>query len=107
MFQYWIKKEEKRNKEKLKTTSNYFTFVDKTNAEIRIPRVGGNAGKATLKLDGAKTSNYFIKNNSTMTNEEFVNFINKLIFPSINDTVGPKSLSKGELISIFEENISF
>lgn len=107
VFQYWIRKEEKRSKEKLKTTSDYFTFVDKNNAEIRIPRVGGNAGKATLKLEGAKTSNYFIKNNSTMTNEEFVTFVNKLTFPSINDTVGPKSLSKGELISIFEENVSF
>lgn len=60
-----------------------------------------------MKLEGAKTSNYFIKNNSAMTNEEFVAFVNKLTFPSINDTVGPKSLSKGELISIFEENISF
>lgn len=45
--------------------------------------------------------------NMVMTNEEFVAFVNKLTLPSINDTVGPKSLSKGELISIFEENVSF
>jgi hypothetical protein len=35
-----------------------------------------------------------------------VNFINQLSFPSIEFTVGPKSLSKGELVAIIEENIN-
>ena len=39
-----------------------------------------------------------------LTNENFIELINNLIFPSIEYTVGPKSLSKGELIAILEEN---
>lgn len=38
-----------------------------------------------------------------MTNDEFVEFINQLHFPTIEFTVGPKSLSKGELIATIEE----
>jgi hypothetical protein len=39
-----------------------------------------------------------------MSNEDFVMFINTLEYPTVNFTVGPKSLSKGELIKIIEEN---
>ena len=42
-----------------------------------------------------------------MSNEEFVDFINQLNFPTIAFTVGPKSLSKGELIATIEENLNF
>lgn len=104
VFQIWKRNSVLREKIKLKTTTDFFSFVDSSQASIRIPRVGGNAGKATLQLQGAKTSNYFIKNNTKMSDEEFVLFINQLYFPSIAYTVGPKSLSKGELIAIFEEN---
>lgn len=104
VFQIWKRSPTLREKIKLKTTTDFFSFVNPSQASIRIPRVGGNAGKATLQLQGAKTSNYFIKNNTKMSNEEFVLFINQLHFPSIAYTVGPKSLSKGELIAIFEEN---
>lgn len=105
VFQIWEKKEEQREKIKLPTKTEYFTFTSKDDSEIRIQRVGGTAGKASLDLNRAESSNYFIKNNTKMTNEEFVNFVNSLKFPTIEFTVGPKSLSKGELISIFEENI--
>lgn len=106
VFQIWERGENLREKVKLKTTTDLFSFVSQTEATIRIPRVGGNAGKATLQLQGAKTSNYFVKNNTALSDEEFVLFINNLHFPSIDYTVGPKSLSKGELIAIFEENYS-
>jgi len=104
VFQIWERDNIPREKIKLKTTTDLFSFVDKESAKIRIPRVGGNAGKATLNLDGAKTSNYFIINNTELSDEQFVDFVNSLKFPSITYTVGPKSLSKGELIAIFEEN---
>lgn len=105
VFQIWERQTIERKKEKLKTTTEYFEFVDKNKADIRIQRVGGNAGKASLDLNRAISSNYFIKNLTTKTNEEFVEFVNSLIFPTIEYTVGPKSLSKKELIAIFEENI--
>ena len=66
--------------------------------------MGGNAGKASFDLNRAVSSNYFIKNNSNKTNEEFVDYINRLTFPTIEFTVGPKSLSKGEMVAVIEDN---
>ena len=95
---------EERKLFKLKTTTDLFDFVDKTRADFRIQRVGGNAGKASFDLTKSPSSNYFIKNKTEIANEDFVEFVNSLIFPTIEFTVGPKSLSKGELIAVIEEN---
>lgn len=105
VFQVWSKTSIPRKKKQLKTTSEYFSFTTKNNADFRVQRVGGNAGKASFDLNRAESSNYFIKNNSTLSNDDFINLINSLTFPSIAFTVGPKSLSKGELIATIEENI--
>ena len=80
--------------------------MTKENADFRIQRVGGNAGKASLDLDRSSQSNYFIKNKTSLSNKDFIDLINSLTFPTIEFTVGPKSLSKGELISILEEAIN-
>ena len=52
--------------------------------------------------------NFVIKNPDCRLGEKLYfilkDFVNSLKFPSITYTVGPKSLSKGELIAIFEEN---
>lgn len=105
VFQVWSKKSEKRQPVKLKTVSTLFDFVDKSKADFRIQRVGGNAGKASFDLTKSPSSNYFIKNKTDLSNEEFVDLVNQLKFPTIEFTVGPKSLSKGELIAIIEENL--
>lgn len=106
VFQIWERTKEPRKKVRLKTTTSLFSFVAKDgDADFRVQRVGGNAGKASFNLDYAASSNYFIKNTSDIPNEEFVEVINNLIFPSIEFTVGPKSLSKGELIAILEEEL--
>lgn len=105
VFQIWKKQKTLRKKKRLKTVSQYLTFTTKDKADFRIQRVGGNAGKASFDLDRAVSSNYFIKNTSSLSNEDFVNLINQLTFPSISFTVGPKSLSKGELIAIIEEKL--
>ena len=104
VFQVWQNKNNQRAPIKLKTTTKLFDFVDKAQADFRIQRVGGNAGKASFDLTKSASSNYFIKNNSNISNEEFVNLINELKYPTIEFTVGPKSLSKGELIATVEEN---
>lgn len=106
VFQVWVKKTVERKPIKLKTVTNLFDFVDKNNADFRIQRVGGNAGKASFDLSKSPSSNYFIKNNTEISNEDFVDLVNNLKFPTIEFTVGPKSLSKGELIAIIEENLS-
>ena len=105
VFQVWQKTNTPREKVKLKTTTSLFDFVNKEQADFRIQRVGGNAGKASFDLTKSPSSNYFIKNNTSISNKDFVNLINSLSFPTISFTVGPKSLSKGELIAIIEENI--
>lgn len=104
VFQVWEKTSIPRKKIKQKTTSELFVFTTKENADFRIQRVGGNAGKASSDLNRSISSNYFIKNLSTKTNEEFIEFINNLSYPTISFTVGPKSLSKGELIETIESN---
>lgn len=106
VFQVWKKTEKPREKVKLKLTTDLFDFTTKDKADFRIQRVGGNAGKASFDLTKSASSNYFIKNKSSLSNEEFVEFVNQLSFPTIAFTVGPKSLSKGELIAIIEENLS-
>lgn len=105
VFQIWERQENLREKVKLPLISNLFDFVDKNNADFRIQRVGGNAGKASFDLSKSASSNYFIKNKSKLSNEDFVKLVNSLEFPTITFATGPKSLSKGELISIIEENI--
>ena len=105
VFQVWQRKNIARKQVKLKTVTSLFDFVDKSEADFRIQRVGGNAGKASFDLTKSPSSNYFIKNKSTMSNEDFVNHINQLTFPTIEFTVGPKSLSKGELIAVLEDSL--
>lgn len=107
VFQVWERKTIARKPITLKTTTTLFDFVDKNHADFRIQRVGGNAGKASLDLTKSPSSNYFIKNNTNLSNEDFITFINQLTFPTIEFTVGPKSLSKRELIAIIEENWDF
>ena len=102
VFQVWKRKDIKREVYKTKTTTSLFDFVDKDNADFRIQRVGGNAGKASLDLNYSAQSNYFIKNNTQYSNEELINIINQTVFPEIEYTVGPKSLSKTELIITLE-----
>jgi hypothetical protein len=103
VFQIWVKKDFKRSLVKRSITSKYITFTDYNNSDIRIVRVGGNAGLASLDLSGSKQSNYFIKNNTKYSNLELLDIINSIKFPSIEFTIGPKSLSKGELIYELEK----
>lgn len=98
VFQVWERTATKRKKKTLPMISKNFEFVERVEADIRVPRVGGNAGRASLDLDGAASSNYFIKNKTEMSNEEFVLLINSVTFPGVAYTVGPKSLPKGEMV---------
>ena len=101
----WEKKEKQRSKKKGKTTTPYLDFVSPEEADFRIQRVGGNAGRADFDLSRAVSSNYFVKNKTNLSNSELINIINNLVFPTISFTVGPKSLPKTELIEILEEKL--
>lgn len=105
VFQIWEKKEEIRKIQKNVTTTTLFDFVTQNEADFRIQRVGGNAGKASFDLNYSVQSNYFIKNKTNLDNQTFVDLINSTIFNEIEYTVGPKSLSKTELILTLEEKL--
>lgn len=105
VFQIWQKAETLRSKVVYKNTTELFKFVKKEEADFRIQRVGGNAGKASLDLNVSKNSNYFVKNTSNYSNDRLIEEINSLSFPSIDHTTGPKSLPKGELIKVVEEKL--
>jgi len=101
IFQIWGKKEINRA-ETVKLEPLNFIFVKKTeNPDISFRRVGVNAGVIDKKIDEKSVqSHYFIK----FTNERSItDNINKLstITYDFNNTVGPKSISKYELIFKF------
>ena len=99
VFQIWTKQPTQREKIKLKTTSQLIEFTKNINeADFRIQRVGGNAGKAFIDKKGALSSNYYIINKTSLNTLQLIEILNNISYPSITFTVGPKSLSKGELI---------
>ncbi len=99
VFQLWQKKAVVRKIQNKKLTTKLFQFTTPENANLRVQRVGGNAGKAYLNLNGATSSNYFIK---APDPQQLADIINSLVFETIDYTVGPKSLSKTELIETIE-----
>lgn len=105
VVQIWEKKKHIRETYKKPIKSLFFNFTTKEEADFRIQRVGGNAGTADTNLDYSEESNYFIKNLSHLSNQDFIKIVNKSTFPTINDVVGPKSLSKRELVEVIENSL--
>jgi len=96
-----MKKTDKlRDKEK-KIKPKKFTFVDKIHANLAIRRVGVNAGKPFLDVNVSEQSHYFIHVENP---DELFKKINKDLF-SHNDTTGPRSISKNELINILDKEL--
>lgn len=111
VFQLWQRSQKERSIPKRNVHSDYILFTTKADADFRIQRVGGNSGKASLLLDRSESSNYFIKNNTDISNENMVDIVNSIDFKTRNYSTGPRSLSKGELIAelesvLAEQNIS-
>ena len=107
IFQIWEKKSTNRIvDEKLKPVN--FMFVGKTdNPDISFRRVGVNAGTIDKKFqEKSIQSHYFIK----FTNgKSIIDNLNKLytITYDFNNTVGPKSISKQELIFKFNPLLEY
>ena len=101
VFQIWVRKDFERIKTvKLKPTN--FSFVKKTeDFDLAFRRVGVNAGYVETDKNKFETLNvncfYFIKINDDINKNEFIAKIKTLNF-DFNNTVGPKSISKQELI---------
>lgn len=105
VFQIWEKREEVRNIEE-KIIPNGYKFVKKTDvpkAHISFRRVGVNAGKITKDIDNkSDQSHYFIRFDCVeILNDEVYNKLCCLKYENCDNTVGPRSISKQELIREF------
>lgn len=105
VFQIWKKKKTERIKhDKLEPTN--FKFVDKTEShDISFRRVGVYAGKIDKETsDKSIQSHYFIKFTNNKSINVNIKLLEKINF-DFNNTVGPKSISKQELIKEFNKYI--
>jgi len=101
VFQIWKKEEIERTTIK-KMEPIHFTFVKKEeNPDISFRRVGANAGKIDSKInDKSFQSHYFIKFQNEKSIADNINILSSIKY-DFNNTVGPKSISKQEVIQKF------
>lgn len=102
VFQIWEKKSEPRTQE-VKQESKHFVFVKKDeNPDISFRRVGGTTGTVDMNYENKNVQSHnFIKINENIKNKHSLKYIIELlnnIKYDFNNTVGPKSLSKQEII---------
>lgn len=102
VFQIW----EKRRTPRVippKLIPKGFKFVKKNeNPHISFRRVGVYAGKVEMNIeDKSEQSHYFIQLVGVSLNEELVTMFNSIEYDTKDNTVGPRSISKQELIANF------
>lgn len=105
VFQIW----EKKNYDRIiptKLKPNNYEFVKKNeNPDISFRRVGVYAGKIDAETDKSEQSHYFIKFNKNLGDiNSIINKLNNISFET-NNTVGPKSISKQEIIKEFNNSL--
>ena len=103
VFQIWVKRENERPTTAVLEPSN-FVFVNKTaNPDISFRRVGVNAGTIDTNIDEKSVqSHYFIRFTNGKSVDENIRALSNIIY-DFNNTVGPRSISKQELIKEFNE----
>jgi hypothetical protein len=101
VFQIWEKKETNRVQDEKLDPIN-FRFVKKTEKpDISFRRVGVNAGKIDIDVkEKSIESHYFIKFTNDQSVAENIERLSAIEY-TFDNTVGPKSISKQELISKF------
>jgi hypothetical protein len=95
VFQIWKKKDVKRKKIQSDVSEGFSYTKDRNLADLAIRRVGVYAGKAFTELDKSEQSHYFL----ILEDKSKINLVvEELEKVNWNDlTVGPRSISKGEL----------
>jgi hypothetical protein len=101
VFQIWDRTDVPRIKKVGRTTTELFEFVTQDRAELSVRRVGVYAGKAFTETDKSVQSHYFLKLREGIDINEFVEKCNTLEWEH-NNTAGPRSVAKGELIEKME-----
>lgn len=101
VFQVWIKKENLRELAIKNFTHKDFVFVEKEEADFAIQRVGVAAGKVKTDFKNyARASHYFLK-----ASQEVREVFERIDWSSVKgNTAGNPSISKSELINLYELN---
>jgi len=105
VFQIWEKKYIQRVKE-IKEEPLNFKFISKNEKpDISFRRVGANAGFISTDINNKSIqSHYFIKFNNNKLIKQNIELLKNIKFPT-NNTVGPRSISKNEIIKEFNKLI--
>ena len=106
VFQVWEQKDHDREL-LLDIQPNGYVFVKQNDApDFSIRRVGVYAGKAMLDCTKSVQSHYFIR----MENKEIIGSVverlNSMEYTEAGNTVGPKSLSKPDIIKYLNDVVS-
>jgi hypothetical protein len=106
IFQIWEKRAYNRVMNEKLVPLN-FIFVEKSeNPDISFRRVGVNAGTIDVKFtEKSVQSHYFIKFTNGKSIDDNMKQLSKITY-DFNNTVGPKSISKQELIVKFNPLLS-
>jgi len=103
VFQIWEYKNEERKKVKKIKPKNFEFVKQNDNPDISFRRIGVNAGTIMRKIENKSfQSHYFIKFTNNKSIDENIEKL-KLTQFNFNSTVGPKSISKQELIKEFNK----
>jgi hypothetical protein len=99
VFQIWKKMPYDRKKF-MPQISKYFSFVKKNDKpDLSIRRIGFNAGRIDANTkDKNINSHYFIKLKKKYNKNKLINSLMKNKYNTFNNTVGPRSISKQEII---------
>jgi len=101
VFQIWQKKDYNREKVEKKEPTNFVFVTKNDNPDISFRRVGGTAGTIDVNTsEKSVQSHYFIKFTNDETIQDNIKKLEGIKFET-NNTVGPKSISKQELIKEF------
>ena len=106
VFQIWLKKNINREvQQKLQPHKYKFVKINE-NPDISFRRVGVYAGRIDTNIeDKSIQSHYFIKFDSNIFTEELLKKLNIIEYSCKNNTAGPKSISKQELMKEFNNVI--
>lgn len=85
-----------------------FITCKQEDAQFSIRRVGGTAGTASTRTDVSTQSNYMcrVKDDSEMSVDDIIATINRTDFPERDWSVGPRSISKRELLTRLSKSFS-
>ena len=106
VFQIWVKKTFNRSIPELLTPIQYEFVKYDQNPDFSIRRVGVYAGKVDKDCNKSPQSHYFIKLDNNANVDVIIENLENVDYSNASNTVGPKSVSKQEIIEILNKFIN-